>query len=1102
MPNYFDQFDAPNSFGNVIGHADSVAAAKPKGNFFDQFDGAPAAPESHSAIGEVLKSFVQPSAEAGRSILTGLGGSVAMGMDAIANIGHRHRGEPESTGFQDNAFKAADDLGGRAVEYWRPDVTHLGTGARVASGAANVLGSLPQILGMPEVFLGNAGMSPAIDAVNQGKDTRTALELGGMNLGLNAAGFKLPASALGALRAAGVPVAKGATELGTRLATGAVINPALGVAGGYGDKAILSHNGYEADAAAINPVDPVSMATQALLGAAFAGHEHMASRGDVPHSSDIDPATLAAGNATLGDHPAPVNPVDARKARTEAAMQRNGMVPPTDLGALLHTLPPEIAQALGDITHPSAEPVDPNAAFRRPLPAPADTSPLRGGSSSEPPSGQGFSADQAAATMRQSSMEQAAQVRPVEPVAPADPVQPVATNSVAKAAPKDGAAPMTVLRVLAKQGLNREAWKSEGVDPAQFTDRAGFHYVFRKKGGLTPDGAREVLQQEGFLPADHPDLPPSVDDNAAVDLVMRALSGETIHSMHDSQAAAEAQHQAHADREQAQFEWDNRVGTARPDVAPEDYHGVDAVAAIAERAKAAGIDEFDIAPFSDEADADYIARLQREITQHEARHGTEHRSDQVGDTAGVRGQADLAAQGAATAQRSAGQIAGSAANAQADGLSGAKSPAEPAAGVVGAIRKLVRTAVDRASDRATRKGEWTNVGVVSAEKAARIKELSPSADVAGFRHVVEEDAIRKVLADHGTEKERAHGQIPITEADFEKIPEILARGEIDSIGVTHTGLKGIVTVARLGDDFVYVEEVRTGREALALKTMWKRPARSASAETASEPSPEALAGPPPQGQSPDGADGVSLPPEANKDASVKASTPTGIKNAKVTEERALRGKDELDYDNKRDNPTVALEASQRLKDDPEYAMNLAEAIGRNPRPLTAEEGVALTMDRKRIVDARDQAEDDLADAIRAGNDAKIAGAQRNFQLLDSALETNDQASKAAGYENSRGLSARKMMSDQEYDEKRIINRATALAGKRVKPEALAGVLEDAKRIRNMDRRLGEAQKAARASRDKPAPAVVKAKAMDSFQRRVAELHRMSMKDQLVPGCEA
>lgn len=108
---------------------------------------------------------------------------------------------------------------------------------------------------------------------------------------------------------------------------------------------------------------------------------------------------------------------------------------------------------------------------------------------------------------------------------------PVRTRRQAKAEPS-AKKPIDLLEAIARSGgLNRDAFRAYGIDPAEFTRRAGFHYVFRKNGGMRPDDLREWMQQEGYLPADHPDRPASVDANDAFDLFDRAFrSGERIYA--------------------------------------------------------------------------------------------------------------------------------------------------------------------------------------------------------------------------------------------------------------------------------------------------------------------------------------------------------------------------------------------------------------------------------------------------------------------------------------------------------------------------------------------------------------------------------------------
>lgn len=216
-------------------------------------------------------------------------------------------------------------------------------------------------------------------------------------------------------------------------------------------------------------------------------------------------------------------------------------------GALLDRLfTPEVAAALGL----------PNAAGASPPSAPASTAPASSLPASAPV------APSAPATTAPASRAAAAGLPTVEGAIASVGSDmrdtnglPVKGDGRAKAARKpavktDSAKkPIDLLRVIAANGgLNREAFRAQGVDPAEFTRRAGFNYVFRKDGGMSLPDLREFMQQEGYLSPDSETGRATVDDNDALDLFDRALrSGESIYSMDQAEAVArhrEAQRQA------------------------------------------------------------------------------------------------------------------------------------------------------------------------------------------------------------------------------------------------------------------------------------------------------------------------------------------------------------------------------------------------------------------------------------------------------------------------------------------------------------------------------------------------------------------------------
>lgn len=129
------------------------------------------------------------------------------------------------------------------------------------------------------------------------------------------------------------------------------------------------------------------------------------------------------------------------------------------------------------------------------------------------------------------------------------------------------------------------------------------------------------------------------------------------------------------------------------------------------------------------------------------------------------------------------------------------------------IRALVEHATPGASFRKTGAGA-VNVRRVKAKTGI---------DLSGYKAIIDNHAMRHALKQHGAAAERLRGQIPITRADFQRVPMILRSGDIRSGGVNRIGRKVIVFSARHAGERNWVStEVRTGRKELAFQSMWKR----------------------------------------------------------------------------------------------------------------------------------------------------------------------------------------------------------------------------------------------------------------------------------------
>lgn len=193
--------------------------------------------------GEALKGLLRPSAAAGRSLLIAAPGALELFGTGLTEEG------------KDAYFGWVDEVTSSAVDYWTPDAHTMGGAAQMVNTVSQVIGSVPQIVGAPEVFLTSAALDQPTDLIRQGVDADTATGVGLLNLGVNAIGLRVP-PAFG-------------SAIGTRIATGAGANLALGVGADAATAGLLQSGGYEDLAAGYNWRDPGRRMLDTLMGAAF-----------------------------------------------------------------------------------------------------------------------------------------------------------------------------------------------------------------------------------------------------------------------------------------------------------------------------------------------------------------------------------------------------------------------------------------------------------------------------------------------------------------------------------------------------------------------------------------------------------------------------------------------------------------------------------------------------------------------------------------------------------------------------------------------------------------------------------------------------------------
>jgi leucyl-tRNA synthetase len=144
-------------------------------------------------------------------------------------------------------------------------------------------------------------------------------------------------------------------------------------------------------------------------------------------------------------------------------------------------------------------------------------------------------------------------------------------------------------------------------------------------------------------------------------------------------------------------------------------------------------------------------------------------------------------------------------------------------------RVEMRELVDYAYGRKAAKRRRLAFGYVDAPHAEAIRKAT-DLDVAGMFHVVDSFAINHIRKRHSDAYlEAQRGQLPVTPEDYSYLPQVIAEPDrIERLGKTHQGLDVIGFAKQINGFLMVVEEVHTGRNLLAVVTMYKRKQPAAS----------------------------------------------------------------------------------------------------------------------------------------------------------------------------------------------------------------------------------------------------------------------------------
>lgn len=112
------------------------------------------------------------------------------------------------------------------------------------------------------------------------------------------------------------------------------------------------------------------------------------------------------------------------------------------------------------------------------------------------------------------------------------------------------------------------------------------------------------------------------------------------------------------------------------------------------------------------------------------------------------------------------------------------------------------------------------IGEIESEMANLLAEQS-GVLLNGYKYSIDVYAIKHILKNHGTpEIETPKGQVAITDSDFEQITDILENPDLVFYdGKNKLGKDVFQFQKMIGDKYIVIKEVRTGKKQLALNTM-------------------------------------------------------------------------------------------------------------------------------------------------------------------------------------------------------------------------------------------------------------------------------------------
>lgn len=194
--------------------------------------------------------------------------------------------------------------------------------------------------------------------------------------------------------------------------------------------------------------------------------------------------------------------------------------------------------------------------------------------------------------------------------------------------------------------------------------------------------------------------------------------------------------------------------------------------------------------------------------------------------------------------------------------------------------------------------------------------------------------------------------------------------------------------------------------------------------------------------------------DRNKDREATENGPTSTKNAVVDREREKRGLPKAMEAGKREFGTVWDEATRRLDANPTAASSLVKTLLESPRAVTDTENALLLQRQIELQNRFDTSAEALIAAQESGDTAAIEEATAEAKETSDALLDLYTVNKLVGTETGRGLSARRMMANEDFTLARMeVRRRAANEGKPLTKEQQAETKELFEQITALQKEL-------------------------------------------------